>query len=89
MGLQPSKVNVISQGGMASAFAKASPFAKGFGGQVGGHLRAVPIFHFQNKRNRSNPRLRHAPAIFFAARDSAMVGRGGSDLRADRRHWSP
>jgi len=36
-GLQPSKVNVISQGGMASAF------AKGFGGQVGGHLRAVPF----------------------------------------------
>ena len=38
------QVNVVFQGGMASAFAKASPFAKGFGGQVGGHARAVPIF---------------------------------------------
>src|SRR5262245_55189522 len=37
------QVNVVFQGGMASAFAKASPFAKGFGGQVGGHVRAVPI----------------------------------------------
>ena len=37
------QVNVAFQGGMASALAKASPFAKGFGGQVGGHVRAVPI----------------------------------------------
>jgi hypothetical protein len=43
-GPQPSRVNVVFQGGMASAFAKASLFAKGFGGQVGGHVRAVPIF---------------------------------------------
>src|SRR6516162_11398155 len=33
------------EGGMASAFAQASPFAKGFGGQVGGHVRAVPNWH--------------------------------------------
>ena len=39
-GLQRSKVDVVFQRGMASAFAKASPFAKGFGG----HVRAVPIF---------------------------------------------
>src|SRR5262245_60566660 len=41
-GLQPSRSRSFS-GRMASAFAKASPFAKGFGGQVGGHVRAVPI----------------------------------------------
>jgi len=38
------QANLVFPGGMASAFAKASPFAEGFGGQVGGHARAVPIF---------------------------------------------
>ena len=52
-GLQPSKVNVISQGGMASAF------AKGFGGQVGGHVRAVPFLiphHLPYTSNRATGR---------------------------------
>jgi hypothetical protein len=45
------QVNVVFQGGMASAFAKASPFAKGFGGQVvGGHVRAVPNLISPNLR---------------------------------------
>ena len=39
-GLQPFKVDE----GWPPPSPRLPPFAKGFGGQVGGHVRAVPIF---------------------------------------------
>jgi hypothetical protein len=40
---------------MAPAFAKPSSFAKGFGGQVGGHVRAVPFFSLLIGPNNRQP----------------------------------
>ena len=42
----PRLVTSPFRGGTASSFGKASPFAKGFGGQVGEHVCAVLFFSF-------------------------------------------